>query len=344
MARSSGRYNRTFSEEKWSRVNPENKRILEDFLLEYRSQKKSPKTIEAYRQDLRIILIHVMEKLDNKSLLDMTKKDHRNVSLWLSEGMNGSEGDSQGRGNSRVNRMRSSLNSLLSFCEEDPSYEYEQNMSKKVKGLPKEKVKTDEDAFFFTFAEFIEVRNRLVEQEDYQTAALWSLAFDSGARRTEVAQVEKHGFFEEGNHWTNIVRGKRGKTFPLIYLDDTREIVLKWLEQRGEDDIDLLWTVGDGENRHAASSELLYSRIMKCAKILSEIRGEEANIFFHSIRHARADVMSRGEDSRVKDKDGSNRVYTLDEIRILLHHDDISTTQGFLKPRDSEILGEMFGF
>ena len=113
MARGSGRYNRTFSEEKWALVNPENKQILDDFLLEYRSQKKSPKTIEGYRQDLRIILVHIMEKHNNKSLLEMSKKDHRNVSLWLSEGMGGTSSDNQGRSNARVNRMRIALNIMM---------------------------------------------------------------------------------------------------------------------------------------------------------------------------------------------------------------------------------------
>ena len=344
MARGSGRYNRTFSEEKWALVNPENKQILDDFLLEYRSQKKSPKTIEGYRQDLRIILVHIMEKHNNKSLLEMSKKDHRNVSLWLSEGMGGTSSDNQGRSNARVNRMRSALNSMMTFVEEDDSYDYDQNLSKKVKGLPKERVKTDEDDFFFSFAEFIEVRDRLIEAGDYQTAALWSVAFDSGARRSEIAQVEKAGFLDPDNHWTNVVRGKRGKKFPLIYLDDTRDIVLKWLEQRGEDDIASLWTVGNGQDRHAATSELLYSRIVKCARILSEIRGEDCEIFPHSIRHSRAECLSRGEDDRLKDENGNNRVYTLDEIRVLLHHDSVDVTQSYLKPRDNEILQGMFGF
>ena len=335
-------YNRTFSPEKWEQVNPENKQILDDFLLEFRSQKKSPRTIQAYYQDLRIILIHIMEKHGNKSLLEMTKKDFRNISLWLSEGMNGNADDNQGRSNARVNRMKASLNSMMTFCEEDDSYDYDQNLAKKVKGLPRERVKTDESDFFFTYSEFIAVRDRLVANGDLQTAALWSLEFDSGARRGEIAQVEKAGFYDPNTHWTNVVRGKRGKMFPLVYLGDTRDIVLQWLEQRGDDDIPLLWTVGSGEDKHAADPDLIYSRIMKCSRILSEIRGEECEIFPHSIRHSRAECLSRGEDDRLKDANGNNRVYSLDEIRVFLHHDSIDVTQGYLKPRDNEILEGMF--
>lgn len=344
MARGSGKYNQTYTPEKWERVNPENKAIMEDFLIECRSQKKSPKTIEAYRQDLRIILIHIMEKLDNRSLLELNKKDFRNIMLWLSEGMNGSNTDSQGRSAGRTNRLKSVLNSCMDFVECDDSYDYDQNMAKKVKGVPNVRVKTDESAFFFTFQEFMEVRRLLIEDGDLQLAALWSLAFDSGARRGELAQVEKHCFSNPDNHWTNIVRGKRGKMFPLVYLDDTRDIVVKWLEQRGEDDIDLLWVTGEGENKRAATSEMLYSWILKCAKLMSKVRNGSAELFPHAIRHSRAECLSRGEDDRLKDANGNNRVYTLDEIRVLLHHDSVDVTQSYLKPRDNEILEGMFGF
>ena len=40
MARSRGVYNRIYTPEKWERVNPENKSILQDFLAEYKQQKK----------------------------------------------------------------------------------------------------------------------------------------------------------------------------------------------------------------------------------------------------------------------------------------------------------------
>ena len=55
-----GVYNKIYTEEKWEKVNPENKAIVDDFLTEYRQQKKSNGTINAYFQDLRIVLINIM--------------------------------------------------------------------------------------------------------------------------------------------------------------------------------------------------------------------------------------------------------------------------------------------
>lgn len=342
MARGSGIYNRTYSPELWAKVNPANKAILDDFILEYRQRKKSPRTIEGYFQDLRIVLIHILDRYENRSILELTKKDFRNISLWLSEGMGGKSTDDQGRSNSRVNRIKSAINSLLTFVEEDDSYEYEVNVAKKIKGLPKNPVKTDEDDFFFTFGEFIQVREKLVEMSDLQCAVLWSVFYDSGARRNEVYQVEKAGLLD-GNK-TNVVVGKRGKRFPLVYLDDTRELIRRYLEERGEDDIPSLWVSKMGATKEPIKMEALYSRILKCANILSEIRGEECNIFPHSIRHSRAEGLLQGQDDRLKDENGENRKYTLEEIRVLLHHESIDTTQGYLRDHSEDTINDMFGF
>ena len=160
----------------------------------------------------------------------MNKKDFRGMSLYFTEEC--------GMSSARVNRLKSSINSLLTFCEEDDDYDYEINMAKKVKGIPRERVRDDDDDFFFTFEEFIKVRDILVEKGKLQSAVLWSLGFDSAGRRNELLQVEKHGLTE--NNKTNIVVGKRGKKFCLVYLDDTKELIRQYLEERGEDDIDSL--------------------------------------------------------------------------------------------------------
>ena len=333
MARSRGIYNRIFSEEKWALVNKENKDILDDFLTEYKQQKKSQGTIDGYYQDLRIVLIKIMEDFGNKSILEMSKKDFRRLNIWF---------DESGMSPARCNRIHSATNSLLTYCEEDDDYEYEVNTSKKVKGVPREKVKTNEDDFFFTFEEFIKVRDKLVEMGDLQNAVMWSLAFDSAGRKNEVMQVTKYGLLD-GNK-TNIVRGKRGKLFPLVYLDDTKELIRQYLEWRGEDNVDSLWISGKGETARPITIAALYDRILKCNSILEDIRGEETNIFFHTCRHSRIECLLQGTDDRIKDENGNNKKFPLEQIMVLAHHSDVSTTQSYCKNHDEDTINEMFGF
>ena len=172
---------------------------------------------------------------------------------------------------------------------------------------------------------------------------MWSIFFDSGGRRNEVYQIKKDGLLD-GNK-TNIVRGKRGKMFPLVYLNDTKELIRQYLEARGDDDIDSLWVSCRGNiKKPLTNSDALYDRILKCSKILSEVRGEETNIFPHTCRHSRVECLLRGEDDRLKDKNGKNRKFSIEEVMVFVHHSDISTTQSYAKDRSEETINNMFGF
>lgn len=334
MPRINGTYNKIYTPEKWKEVNIENKNIIDDFLLEYKQQKKSEATIKQYFNDLRIIAILIMENFNNVSILQMTKKDFRRLNLSF---------DDYGMSPARCNRLHSACNSLLTFCEEDDDYDYDINTSKKVKGVPNVKVKTNEEDFFFTFEEFIKVRDVLVNRGDLQDAVLWSIAFDSAGRRNEVFQIKKQGLLD-GNK-TNIVVGKRGKKFPLVYLDDTKELIRQYLEQRGDDDIESLWISKNGTEKTPITSGVLYDRIAKkCNKILSEIRGEETSIFFHTIRHSRIECLSQGTDERLLDKNGEKRKYPIEQIMVLVHHESSDTTLSYCKDHSEDTINEMFGF
>lgn len=327
-------YNNFYTPELWEQVNKENKRIIDDFLAEYKQQKKSKGTIDGYFNDLRIIMIYILKELNNRCVLELNKKDFRGLSLYFTEEC--------GMSPARTNRLKSAINSLLTFCEEDDDYEYEINMAKKVKGIPRERVKDDEDNFFFTFEEFIKVRNILVERGRLQDAVLWSIGFDSAGRRNELFQIEKHGLLD-GNK-TNTVIGKRGKKFYLVYLDDTKELIRQYLEERGEDNIDSLWIKGTGENKQPITGDALYDRVCSISKILSEIRGEQCNIFPHTMRHSRLECLAQGTDTRLVDKNGNPQKYPLEQVQVFAHHSDVSTTQGYLKDHSSELIDEMFGF
>jgi integrase/recombinase XerD len=326
-------YNRIFDEEEWKEVNEENKNIIDDFLEEYKQRKMKPSTIEQYRNDLRIVMIYIKRKLNNKCIFELNKKDFRRFSLWLTEELKVS--------NARANRLMSAVRSLLSYCEEDDDYDYSNNVAKKVKGLPKEPVRTNEDDFFLSFDQIMRLREELIKRGMLQHAVLLMLMFDSGARRNEVYQVKKHGLLE-GNK-TNIVTGKRGKQFPLIYLDDTKELIRMYLEERGEDDIDSLWIVGSGENKRPATYQTLYDRIITMSKILSEIEGRKIEFFPHSLRHSRIECLLQGQDTRLIDEEtGKPKKFRLEEVQIFAHHSDPKTTLQYAKDHTDDIIDNMF--
>ena len=327
-------YNKYLTKEKWELVNNENKLILQDFLEECRQQKKSSGPIYQYNHDLKIVFIYILEMKDNKCILELNKKDFRGLSIWLSE-------DKQLSAN-RVNRMKSAVNSMLTFCEDDDDYDYDINYAKKVKGLKKERVKNDEEDFFITYDEFIKVRDILVSRNRLIDAVLWSISFDSAGRKNEIFQITKHNLINSNK--TNIVKGKRGKTFPLVYLNDTRELIKQYLEQRGDDDIDSLWYKELNGVKSPISIAWIYSHIVSISDIVSEIRGEECNIFPHTLRHSRAECLVSGDDPRLKDEDGNNKKYSLEQVMVFMHHENVDTTKSYIKNKDENIINDMFGF
>ncbi|MED2104580.1 site-specific integrase, partial [Bacillus thuringiensis] len=66
-------------------VSQENKNLVKDFLIEKKSQGKAASTLQQYSWDLRIILFLIHEHFENKKLIDLTRKDIRNLSIIFQE-------------------------------------------------------------------------------------------------------------------------------------------------------------------------------------------------------------------------------------------------------------------
>lgn len=327
-------YNSIFNEEEWKQVNEENKIMLEDFLEEYRQRQKKLTTIAQYKNDLRIVFLYVYRKLKNHSILELTKKDFRRFSLYLT--------DELGVSNARANRLMSAVRSLLTYIEDDDDYDYDNNLAKKVKGLPKEAVRINEDDFFLSFDQIMKLREELIKRDRLQDAAMLMLFFDSGGRRNEIFQVKKEGLLE-GNR-TNIVIGKRGKKFSLIYLNDTKELIKRYLEQRGEDDIDSLWISGKDDHKKSITYNTIYERVVSMSKVLSEIEGKDIEFFPHSLRHSRIECLLQGEDQRIVDENGKPKKFSLEQVQKTANHSDPKTTQMYAKDHTDEEIDSMFGF
>lgn len=327
-------YNSIFNEEEWKQVNPENKLMIDDYLEEYRSRKIKESTLKQYFNDLRIIMIYILRKLNNRSILELNKKDFRRFNLYLTEQL--------GVSNARSNRMMSAVRSMLTYIEDDDDYDYDNNLAKKVRGLPKDPVRTNEDDFFLTFDQIMRLRNELIERDRLQDAVLLMVMFDSAARRNEAFQITKHGLLD-GNR-TNEVIGKRGKKYKPVYLNDTKELIREYLEQRGEDNIDSLWIAGSGENKRPIGYNTIYDRVVSMSKVVSEIEGKKIEFFPHSLRHSRIECLLQGQDCRILDKDGNPKKFTLEEVQVFVNHSDPKTTLSYAKDHTNEIVDNMFGF
>ena len=323
-------YNRFFTQEKWKNVNKYNKELMEDYLLEMKSQKKSEGSIKQYKNDLRIVFIWIMEECDNKPIYKLKKKNFRNFMLFLQE---------KGMSNQRVNRIFSATRSMLEFGsnEEDYEDELEINYASKVKGLKKEKKR---EIIFLTDEEVEYIYKRLIEKKKYQQALFCALMYEGAGRRNECYQVLKDSIKEEEN-FTNVVTGKRGKKFKLLYHHKTKQAMKLWLEQRGEDDLETLWLTKSQGQKTPASYETLYAWVISWRKILEE-KFEYKEFNPHSFRHSALENYSDGSHYVCREILGG-KALTIDQLRLLAHHEDVSTTFGYLKSKDDEMLLDAFG-
>lgn len=324
-------YNRIYTDQKWSEVNEYNKALMDDFLLELRSQKKKDSTLKQYRNDLRILFIYILEHLKNKPIDKLNKKSFRNYSLWLSSECNMS--------NARVNRLLSALRSMLTYATDDDDYseDIETNYAAKVKGLQKDAVR---DIVFLSMDEINHLYETLIKQKKYQHATLLGLMIDSACRRNEAYQVEKSSITEDGS-FTNIVVGKRGKKFRLLYNDMTKRAFKLYMEQRGEDNIDSLWITKDKGEPRKASYESLYYWVKSWRSIIEDYSKVHKEFNAHSFRHISLELLSTG-DHYICKKLGKEK-FELRELQLLANHSDISTTQSYLADKSEDELLSAFG-
>lgn len=304
-------YNRLFTEEKWDLVNKENKLIMDDFLEEYRSQRKKESTLKQYFYDIRFILIYILDNCGNKVITELNKKDFRRLVLW---------GTDNKMSSARVNRLKSSVGSLLEYCENEDDYDYEINQMKKIKGLQRERVT---ETTFLTDEQIHEISEKLLENEDYLSNALLWFAYDTGARVNEIAQIKIPK--DKSQVLMNEVIAKRGKKYKPILLDKSKEAVWLYIEKgRVETNSENLW-VGKIENE--LDVKAIYYRFKKMGEILTAIEGEEYELNPHDARHWFIENMKNGTHYMCK-KIGK---LSLEQIQKIVRHSDIGTTQSYTR-------------
>ena len=97
------------SPELLAQVNPNNKRLAQDFLEYLESVNRSAGTIHGYANDLDIFFVWVLQNANNKDFVDITKRDIVKYQNWLV--------NENGNSPSRVRRLKAAISSLSNFVE-----------------------------------------------------------------------------------------------------------------------------------------------------------------------------------------------------------------------------------
>lgn len=323
-------YIKMFDEDIYKLVNKESKEALQDYILELKSKGRAEKTVAQYVFDIKAFLCYVYENMDNKSIIDLKRRQFRSFFLFMKE---------SGKSPARINRFMSSIRNFCQYLEDDEDdYDmYESNPMRKIKSIEGEKVR---EIFFLTDEQVNFLIDYFVEKKQYQKAFYIEFSYSSGGRRNEIFQVSKHSFMKDGNI-TEKITGKRGKQFGLIFSDKCRELFNLYMEDRGEDDFDELWVTGRGENKRPLGYDSLYNFAISCRKVLQKEYNQEIELNAHTFRHSFAENLANSTHSMLKQIGREN--LTLNEIRVLMNHTSSDMTLSYMKNKDDEIIESLFG-
>lgn len=231
-------YNDIVSEDKYNKVNEDNKEILDEFIEYMESVGRSPLTIINYISDIKIYFTWNLENNKNKDFTSINKRDVIKYQNWLMNTLKVSP--------ARVRRLRSSISSMSNFIENvlDDDFPDFRNIIGKIPAPANQPVR---EKTVFEDEDLEELLKILVEKEKYQEACTLSLAMYGGARKSELKRFKAEYFTEENIVHGSLYRtpekvktkGRGGKMLTkYVLVNGFKPYLDLWLEERDRLGID----------------------------------------------------------------------------------------------------------
>lgn len=279
-------YNHIVSKEKMDMVNPENIELGEDWLEYLQSIDRSPQSIVAYRNDLKIFWVWNLEFNKNKFFTDLTKRE---IAKFQNHALN-----TWGWSPNRIRRVKSCLSSLSNYIENvlDDEEEFQnfkpiiRKIENPVKNVVREKtVLSDEQVE--------NLLDTLVERKEYERAAGVAIVAFSGMRKAELLQMKVEYFNEDhfvyDAMWkTDKIRtkgfGRLGHQMEKFVLYGAKPYIDLWLQYRKENGIESEWMFLT-KTRQEDGSYIYHARkdVSAWTEEFTDILGED--FYFHCLRH-----------------------------------------------------------
>jgi len=310
------------SNEEWQKVNAWNKEITEEFLQQ---GTLSYETLNQYESALKHFFVFVKDKCNNKPLYELKPRDALKYQNFLVD---------QGLSSAGIKLKRSVVSSLCNFVElyYDEEYPSFRNIfNNKVPPLPNNP-RTEKQPL--TINEYKSLIKELEKQNRWQELAYLKMSYSTGGRRAEVLQLRKeivnYEKIEEANCFiSHELRGKgkgrEGKKIRLLFDDDAKKAVEKWLNVRGEDDCEYIFV---SKNKKGEAKQLNVATFNYwCSEIFSKILGRR--LYPHLIRSTRATHLV-------------NEGVPIKSVQELLSHESPDTTSIYVVEDKSDLIGNIF--
>ena len=274
-------YNKLYNEEAWNKSNPENKQLVADFLEYLKSIDRADSTIAQYENDLRIFMCWNWEFNNDKSYINLTKRE---IAKFQYKALNEYNWSSN-----RIRRFKSTLSSFGNYIEDilDDEYQGYRSIVNKIANPAKEPVR---EKTVFTDDELESLLQQLKDNGEYERMMAVALALYSGRRKQELPRF-KMDFFTDDNVICGSLyktpkiktkgRGSKGKVINTYVLKHKFDPYLEiWKKYREENGIESEWLL---HNPVEPSEPLPVSTLDSWAKLFTRRLGKP--FYWHSLRH-----------------------------------------------------------
>ena len=275
-------YNYITTKEKIEQILPENKNLIEDFLIYLKSTDHSPNTIKLYKNNLNIFFVYNLEYNGNKSFINITKRE---LVRFQDHALN-----EWGWSPNRIKNVKSTISSLSNYIEDilDDEYPNFKNIVTKIKSPAKATVW---EKSVFTEEELEKLLDHLVTQEEYKKAAMLALAMYSGRRKSELPRFKLSFFCDDNVLFDTLYKtdekimtkghGINGKPMYCYVLKDKFQPYLDlWLEQREKEGITSEWLF---PSRSDPTQPLSIGAMDNWKYEFTEFLGKD--FYWHAMRH-----------------------------------------------------------
>ena len=303
------------TDEMWNQILKEHRDLVEEFLQV--NTHLSPQSKKQYTSGLRQFFYWVHRELNDKHLSKISKRDFIKYLSYL---------DSNGMSGKGQSFKKSSVSSFCNYIEnvvadDDDNYENFRNFTKNLPAIAKnkvyEKIKVTKDEYDLLI-------DTLLKQENYMGCAWVAVAFNTGARRSEIIQFKTKILdypITEGQNYIlshNVrLKGKGidGKIEKYMINFEALKYIKLWIEKRGYENEYIFTTKQKNQISESWGDEF-------CTNILSPILGRRINPHIFKASCVTY-LLESGIDAKLVSK-------------YVAHHEDISTTLSFYDLRDFE--------